>query len=139
MSRSFSLAGLLRVRSVQEREAAQRLSRAAVEANQTAARDRRLRAALGGADPETMDSASLAALAASRASARAMLADVSALSALQQQEVRTARTAHDARRREVRGLEKLAQAHLRQVRADELRAEQVELDEIALRMRADDA
>ena len=33
MSRSFSLAGLLRVRSIQERAAAQELSRAVIEAD----------------------------------------------------------------------------------------------------------
>jgi len=138
MTRSFSLTGLLRVRSAQEREAAARLSRAAVEASQTEARDRHLRAALGSAgdgDSSTLDGRSLAALAASRAAARTMLADVAALADLQREAVHTARAAHDASRREVRGLEKLAQAHARRVRADELRAEQLELDEIAARIR----
>ena len=134
MTRAFSLAGLLRVRSVQEREAAQRLSRAAVEARQTAARDRQLRAALGGGETDALDGRSLAALAASRAAGRALLADLSALGALQQQTEQTARAEHHERRREVRGLEKLAEAHARAVRADELRSEQAELDEIAGRM-----
>jgi flagellar biosynthesis chaperone FliJ len=141
MSRAFSLAGLLRVRSAQEREAAQRLSRAAIEASQTEARDRQLRAALGagGADPGTPDALTLAAVAASRAAGRALLAELTDLGVLQQQVLREHRASHDASRREVRGLEKLAHAHALRERAEALRAEQIELDEIAARRAEEDA
>ena len=135
MSRAFSLAGLLRVRSVQEREAAQRLSRAAVEASQTQARDRHLRAALGDAGSGPQDGRTLAALAASRAAGRALLTELRVVAQLQEQTLSDARAVHDTRRREVRGLEKLAHAHLLEVRAEALRAEQKELDEIASRTR----
>ncbi|MGV2901211.1 hypothetical protein ACNPM4_05990, partial [Microbacterium sp. AGC62] len=63
MTRSFSLAGLLRVREIQERAAAQRLSRAVLDARHTEARDRSLRAHLAGAGSEAVDVRSLAALA----------------------------------------------------------------------------
>ncbi|WP_417564413.1 flagellar FliJ family protein [Microbacterium sp.] len=125
------------MRGIQEREAAQRLSRATIEADQTQARDRRLRAALGGSDGDGLDGRSLAALAATRAAGRAMLADLSAVAATQQRALDAARIAHDDVRREVKGLDKLAQAHAGRVRADQLHREQAELDEIALRARTE--
>jgi flagellar export protein FliJ len=139
MNRSFSLAGLLRVRSIQERQAAQELSRAVVDANQTRVRDRHLRAALAATESDAVDVRSLAALAASRVAGRSMLAELGALTALQQQAVQDAKTVHDGVRREVRGLDRLAEAHAVRVRAEELRAEQHELDEIAARTGAEGA
>lgn len=134
--RSFSLAGLLRVRSIQERAAAQELSRAVIDANQTAARDRHVRAALAATDADAVDVRALSALAASRAAGRSMLTELQALNELQQEAVRTAQTAHESARREVRGLDRLAAAHRARMRAEQLRLEQQELDEIALRRRA---
>ncbi|WP_417554532.1 hypothetical protein [Microbacterium sp.] len=133
MNRSFSLSGLLRVRAIQERQAAQELSRAVIDADQTRVRDRRLRAALGASGSDAVDARSLAALAAARVAGRSMLAELESLAALQQQAVQEARSVHDDARREVRGLDRLAEAHALRVRADELRVEQHELDEIASR------
>lgn len=133
MTRSFSLAGLLRVRSIQERAAAQELSRAVIDANQTRARDRQVRAALAASESDAVDVRSLAALAATRVATRSMLADLESLSALQQQAVDAAQSTHVEVRREVRGLDRLAAAHEERSRADALRAEQRDLDEIALR------
>ena len=138
MTREFSLAAVLRVRSIQERAAAQQLSRATIDANQTSARERHLRAALAATDAEAVDVRQLAALAASRVAGRSMLADLQSLSELQQEELRRARAAHEEVRREVRGLDRLAQAHSRKVREDELRTEQKELDEIGSRNRAEE-
>jgi len=138
MTRGFSLAGLLRVRSIQERAAAQRLSRAAIEADQTASRERQMRAALATTGAEATDVRTLAALAAARVAGRSLLADLDALSELQQTALREAREGHEAARREVRGLERLAEAHASQVRATGQKAEQSELDEIAARTRAED-
>ena len=138
MSRSFSLAGLLRVREIQERAAAQRLSRAVIDAQHTEARDRALRAHLSTADSEAVDVRSLAALAAARVAGRAMLADLRTLSELQQETVAEARTEHAEARRTVRGLERLATSHAAEVRAAELHAEQAELDEIATRRTTED-
>lgn len=139
MNRSFSLAGLLRVRSIQERQAAQELSRAVVDENHTRRRERHLRAALAGTESDAVDLRSLAALAAGRVAARSMLAELDALKAAQQQAVQDAKSVHDGARREVRGLDRLSRAHALRVRAEELRVEQRELDEIASRARREDA
>lgn len=138
MTRDFSLAGLLRVREIQERAAAQRLSRAVIDARNTEARDRTLRAHLAGEGTEAVDVRSLAALAAARVAGRTLLADLTALSELQEQTVAEARSEHASARRAVRGLDRLAQAHATTVRAAELHAEQAELDEIASRSRRED-
>jgi flagellar export protein FliJ len=138
VNRSFSLSGLLRVRSIQERQAAQELSRAVIDADQTRVRDRRLRAALGASDSDAVDTRSLAALAAARVAGRSMLAELQSLAAMQQQAVHEAKAVRDDARREVRGLDRLAEAHALRVRAEELRVEQQELDEIASRSGAED-
>ncbi|MEV7618584.1 hypothetical protein AB0N59_00435 [Microbacterium sp. NPDC089321] len=137
MTRSFSLAGLLRVRSIQERAAAQELSRAVIEENQTRARERHLRAALAATDSDAVDVRSLAAMAAARVAGRSMLADLESLAQAQRQAVDDAQSAHSDARREVRGLDRLAAAHAARAQADALRAEQHELDEIALRRGAE--
>ncbi|MEE2815305.1 MULTISPECIES: hypothetical protein [unclassified Microbacterium] len=137
MTRSFSLAGLLRVRSIQERAAAQELSRAVIEENQTRTRERHLRAALAATDSDAVDVRSLAAMAAARVAGRSMLADLESLAQVQQQAVSDAQSSHSEVRREVRGLDRLAAAHLARMQADALRAEQHELDEIALRRGAE--
>lgn len=137
MTRSFSLAGLLRVRSIQERAAAQELSRAVIEENQTRTRERHLRAALAATDSDAVDVRSLAAMAAARVAGRSMLADLESLAHVQQQAVEHAQSTHSEVRREVRGLDRLAAAHVARMRADALRAEQHDLDEIALRRGAE--
>lgn len=137
MTRSFSLAGLLRVREIQERAAAQRLSRAVIDARHTEARDRSLRAHLAGSGSEAVDVRSLAALAAARVAGRSLLADLTTLAELQEQTVAEARTEHEDARRAMRGLDRLAQAHAVRVRAEELHAEQAELDEIGSRRSAE--
>jgi flagellar export protein FliJ len=133
MTRGFSLAGLLRVRGIQERAAAERLSRAAIEAEQTASRDRHLRAALAGAGSDAVDVRSLAALAAARVAGRSLLADLESLATVQERALEDAREDHAEARRDVRGLERLAQAHALRLHEADLRAEQLELDEIAAR------
>jgi len=133
MTRGFSLAGLLRVRQIQERAAAQRLSRAVIDARHTEARDRHLRSALAGEGTDAVDVRSLAALAAARSAGRSMLADLTALAEVQSQSVDEARAEHAEARRAMRGLDRLAEAHAVRERTDELRIEQAELDEIASR------
>ena len=137
MSRGFSLAGLLRVREIQERAAAQRLSRAVIDAQHTEARDRALRAHLAGTETEAVDVRTLAALAAARVTGRALLADLTALADLQQETVAEARDAHADARRTLRGLERLAEGHADRMRAADLHAEQAELDEIGSRPRTE--
>lgn len=133
MKRSFSLAGLLRVREIQERAAAQRLSRAVIDAQHTEARDRSLRAHLSGVGSEAVDVRSLAALAAARVAGRTLLVDLTTLSELQKRTVDEARTEHAEARRAMRGLDRLAEAHALRMRTAELQAEQTDLDEIGSR------
>ncbi len=138
MSRQFSLAGLLRVRGIQERAAAERLSRAHLDNAQTQARERQVRAALSAAPDDVTDVRTLAALAASRVATRSTLADLRALDELQRRAVEEATHAHTAARRDERGLARLAEAHERREFSRQLLAEQTELDEVALRPRTEE-
>lgn len=133
MSRPFRLSGLLRVRSIQERAAAERLSRAHLERVRTEARERQLRNALGTAPDVVADVRTLAAVAAGRVAARSQLADLHTLAAMQQTALDEARARHAAARIDERGLTRLAEAHARREFARALRDEQAELDEIATR------
>lgn len=126
----FSLAGLLRLRGVQERAAAERLSRAQIAARQSEARERQARAALADTGDAAVDVRTLAAIAASRAAGRSRLADLSALHDAQRDAVDEARREHAEAKRRARGLEKLEAAHLIRQRARELQLEQAALDEI---------
>ncbi|MBD7957435.1 hypothetical protein H9651_07270 [Microbacterium sp. Sa4CUA7] len=139
MSRPFRLAGLLRVRSIQERAAAEHLSRASMEHVRTEARERQLRAALSTSVDEAVDVRALAALAASRVASRSMLADLRTLAEMQEAAVAEAREQHTATRIDERGLALLAEAHARRELARELHVEQIELDEIGVRSRTEEA
>jgi len=139
VSRPFRLAGLLRVRGLQERAAAEHLSRASLEHTRTQARERELRTALSNSTDAAMDVRALAALAAGRVASRGMLADLTALGELQHATVQEARARHAATRVDERGLALLADAHAERERARELQLEQAELDEIAVRPPAQEA
>lgn len=138
MKRSFPLAGLLRVRSVQERAAAAHLSRAALDRAHTDARDRQLRTALTASADSPGDVRSLAALAAGRVAARSMLSDLRVLRDAQTLAVDEARAAHRTARTAEQGLERLADAHARREIERRQHAEQLDLDEIALRPRTEE-
>jgi flagellar FliJ protein len=133
MSRAFPLAGLLRVRTLQERAAAERLSRAALEHAHTEARDRQLRASLTASMDGPDDVRTLAALAASRVAARSLLSELHTLRDAQAAAVATARAEHASARVDEHGLSRLAEAHERRERARTMREEQATLDEIAVR------
>lgn len=133
MSRGFPLAGLLRVRGLQERAAAERLSRAALEHAHTEARDRHLRASLTSSAEGPEDVRTLAALAASRVAARSLLSDLRTLQDAQATALGEARAEHASARIEQHGLSRLAEAHAQREQARMLREEQATLDEIAVR------
>ncbi len=133
MSRGFPLAGLLRVRRLQERAAAERLTRASMEHAQTEARDRQVRASLTTSAEGVEDVRTLAALAASRVAARSLLSDLRALGDAQAAAADAARAEHAAARIDEHGLTRLAEAHDRRERDRVRRGEQSTLDEIALR------
>lgn len=132
MSRSFPLAGLLRVRGIQERAAAERLSRAALEHAHTEARDRQLRASLTTDVDAPEDVRTLSALAASRVAARSLLSDLRVLREAQTAAVDAARAEHATARIDEQGLGRLADAHGRREHARILREEQAVLDELAV-------
>ncbi|OAZ43456.1 hypothetical protein A9Z40_14060 [Microbacterium arborescens] len=133
MKRGFPLAGLLRIRGIQQRAAAAHLSRAAMEEQRTEARDRQLRAALTTSAETPGDIRTLAALAASRVAARSLLADLDTLRRAQRADVDSARLRLDDARRAERGIERLADTFHERERERRDAAEQAVLDEIALR------
>ncbi|MDF2580774.1 MAG: hypothetical protein K0S49_2353 [Microbacterium sp.] len=138
MKRGFPLAGLLRIRGIQQRAAAAHLSRAAMEQQRTEARDRQLRAALTTSADTPGDVRTLAALAASRVAARSLLTDLDTLRSAQRDEVDAARARFTDARRAEQGIDRLADAFHDRERARRDAAEQAVLDEIALRSTADD-
>ena len=131
MARTFSLAGLLRLRHAQQDQAAGRLAEANDRLRDAA--DRRLAAkrTLDDGPAQVTDAAMLSAIAASRASSRAMLAELDAVAARRRAEADEAQTAFGAARRAAIGLEKLEAAHAVEAAAEDLRTEQAALDEIA--------
>lgn len=139
MARAFRLAGLLRLRQAQQDQAAAALAASADRLRDAADARLRARRTLADSPTDVTDAATLSAVAAARASTRGMLVELDAVSARREAEHESARAAHAEARRAAVGLEKLEARHAEQVAAEELRAEQVVLDEIgAARRRAED-
>ena len=131
MQRGFPLAGLLRVRRLQEEQAAAELAHARSRADREREREQRMRAALGGADDEVTSVEALAALAASRAASRSLLSDLGLLVREREAQAEKARQEHAVTRVKAAGLERLEERHGAAVAAEDLRVEQHALDEIA--------
>lgn len=129
---TFTLAGLLRLRGLREDEAAAALAAAERAATAAAERARRTAQRLSGMDlPSSVDAATFLAAAASRLSLSSLLTedtdrlDVARATAVQRR-VEWSRT-----RQEERAVELLEEHHEERERADDLRAEQMVLDEVA--------
>lgn len=131
MPRPFPLTGLLRLRRLQEDQAAGELAAAHKNAAAHTARQRQARLDLDGTSSEVRDSSALLAVAAARASARSMLAGLEAMSAEHRTAVDHARDEFAKAKLEAAGLEKLEGRHLEAAAAEELHAEQIVLDELA--------
>ena len=131
MSRLFPLAGLLRLRKLQQDQAALDLAEANARVAALEARHGRARTALGalGGSPQTI--AALNALAVARSSSRSMLAELEALGRNHQETLGSAQSAFNAARAESVALEKLHERHAAALLAADLHAEQTVLDEIA--------
>ncbi len=129
---TFPLAGLLRVRGAQERMAAEELSRASAARAAAEAAEQDAVTGLAQIGDRIDDAATLLAMAAARASGRSALADLQTLTALRRAEEIEARAAHVEARRELKGLERLEDAHRTETAAVERRNEQMTLDEIAV-------
>ena len=131
MNREFSLAGLLRLRQIQQDQAATGLARARSRSNSVRAREAAARRDLGATDDPISSSASLRAIAAARSSSHSMLADLQSLGRIAETEEADARSEFIAARTRSVGLEKLQVRHNAEVTTEDLRAEQSALDEIA--------
>jgi len=130
MSRRFDLAALLRLRTIQKDAAVARHVDADTRRRETLARRTRAMGALADSPIAPEDSDTLYAIAAARASTRSMLASLDAR--LQRDEQAVAVAAAEVRETHTRqsALEKLEERHVAAVTAEELRAEQVALDEL---------
>lgn len=135
MNRQFSLAGLLRLRQIQQDQAATGLARARSRSSSVRAREASARRQLGSNDPDIVSSASLRAVAASRSASHSMLADLQNLSRAAEADEAAAREEFIAARTRSVGLEKLEARHHAEVMTAELRAEQSALDEISSTIR----
>lgn len=137
MSRAFRLAGLLRLRSMAEEQAAAQLADRTRTRDAAAARSSATEQALSGAAfPVTMDATAMRAVVASRMALSSLLVDHRARVDVAQDAMTTAQDDWAAARTRTRTLEKLQEKHEAVVRVEEQRAEQVVLDEVAGRRAA---
>ncbi|RNE66678.1 flagellar FliJ family protein [Cryobacterium tepidiphilum] len=131
MARVFPLSGLLRLRQLQQDQAASELAAANARLRESRVRRDRARGALGATSADATSVEALYALAAARASTRSMLADLDALGRHHETGVQQAQAAFDLARASAVGLEKLAARHAEEAAREERHEEQVVLDEIA--------
>ncbi|PZE29789.1 MULTISPECIES: hypothetical protein [unclassified Curtobacterium] len=133
MPRRFALAGLLRLRHAQQDQAAAELAAANERLRDAADARMAARRTLDDPQAEVTDAAVLSAVAAARAATRGMLEELAGVEATRRAAADRARSAHHDARRAAIGLEKLEQRHAERVAEEDLRAEQLVLDEIAAR------
>jgi flagellar FliJ protein len=131
MARTFPLAGLLGLRRLEENQAAAALSEANSRTGSIRARRGTALRDLDGSPSSVAGTDALRMAAFARASSRSMLSDLAALSALAEADTAQAREDFQAARARTVGLEKLEEKHTAAVMAEDLRAEQIVLDEIA--------
>jgi flagellar FliJ protein len=133
MSAQFSLAGLLRLRKLEEDQRAAELNSARDRESIGLARTRRVRRALAEGHEDPQAHASLASIAATRASSATMLSELSELDNDNAAEVEKAVAAHADAHRKTLGLEKLETRFEEKKAAEELREEQLLLDDLSSR------
>ena len=133
MSAQFSLAGLLRLRKLQEDQRAVELNSARDRESVGLARTRRIRRTLAEGHEDPTAHASLASIAAARASSATMLSELGEIDRENAAQVETAATAHADAHRKTLGLEKLEARFEEKKLADELREEQLLLDDLSSR------
>lgn len=133
MSAQFSLAGLLRLRKLHEDQRTLELNSARDREAVGVARTRRIRAELSHSGESPAEHASLASIAATRASSASLLSELGEVDRINAEEVAAAAAAHGEAHRKTRGLEKLEERFVEQRRADELRDEQLLLDDLSSR------
>lgn len=131
MARTFPLAGLLRLRQLQQDQAAGGLAAANARLRENDSSRNRARNALEDTGSSVSTAAALHAVAAARASSRSMLAELESIGDERRSEAARAQAEFNAARAQSVALEKLEGKHTEAVAGEELRAEQVVLDEIA--------
>jgi flagellar FliJ protein len=131
MARAFRLAGLLRLRQVQQEQAASDLASANARAHANAMQQNRARAALGGVSAEPTSSVVLYAIAAARSSSRSMLAELEAVEFRTRAQVDEAAASYAEARTRSLGLEKLEARHAATEADADLAAQQAAVDEIS--------
>lgn len=131
---AFRLGGLLRLRRLEEEQAAAELARATAERRAAALRRSSAAAELGAASfPESADDLSFAAAVAGRASLMGMVGESTLWLAATGARVEGAQALWTVRRTAVRTLDKLEERHDAAVGVEEAHVEQLLLDEAALR------
>ena len=133
MSAKFSLAGLLRLRKLEEDQRAVELNSARDRESVGLARTRRIRRDLADGHEDPTAHASLASIAATRASSATMLSELGELDRAHAAEVESAAAAHADAHRKTLGLEKLEARFEEKRLAEERRAEQLLLDDLSSR------
>jgi len=129
--RRFSLAGLLRLRQIEQDQAASDLANANALLYESSVHERQLRTALAATESEATGTETLYAVAASRAASRGMLAEACALAAARRLAAGEAQHGYNAARARAITLEKLEDQHAEALSMQELREEQHVIDEIA--------
>lgn len=131
MSRQFPLAGLLRLRRIEDEIAAGELAVANTRARDLRSIQDRARRHLEGFGGEAASVTELRAIAAGRLAASARLSELTAFVDVADGEAAHAAAVHREARTRLRGLENLEARHVAETSAEELRAEQLVLDEFA--------
>jgi hypothetical protein len=134
---AFRLAGLLRLRQLQEENVRAELARTRAQELQRRRAEHRVRAALGETAVDVTSAETVQSIAAARASTSSMLGELDALLAGDVAAVAEAEAAHAAARAATIQIEKLEERHAARTRAEGLRAEQLGLDEHAARVARD--
>lgn len=129
----FSLAGLLRLRKLEEDQRAAELNSARDRESVGLARSRRIRNTLAAGHEDPTAHASLASIAATRATSATMLSELSEIDRQNAAEVAAAVSEHADAHRKTLGLEKLEARFEEKKLADELRDEQLLLDDLSSR------
>ena len=132
MTRQFPLAGLLRVRALAEDRAAAELAASRRAERAAAERARQTKERLDGTTvPDIADDLAFRASVASRATLAALLVEHREQVVTAQVQTAESTDVWTAARRDARAVERLEERHDSGVRAEELHAEQVVLDEVA--------
>ena len=129
----FSLAGLLRLRKLEEDLRAAELNSARSREVVGLARTRRIRHSLAEGHEDPTAHASLASIAATRASSATMLSELGEVDRENAEAVQVAAAAHSDAHRKTLGIEKLEARFEDRLRAEELRDEQLLLDDLSSR------